>query len=66
MQAFITAAAAMGLGCCPISVVRNHVEKLAELLELPSGVFPARRRGSAARRPEVSGRRTGRRPRPSA
>lgn len=40
LQAFITAAEALGLGCCPISVVRNHVEKLAELLELPPGVFP--------------------------
>ena len=40
LQSFITAAAAMGLGCCPISVVRNHVEKLSELLELPAGVFP--------------------------
>ena len=40
MQAFITAAGALGLGCCPISVVRNHVEKLSELLELPPGVFP--------------------------
>ena len=29
LQAFITAAEALGLGCCPISVVRNHVEKLA-------------------------------------
>jgi nitroreductase/FMN reductase [NAD(P)H] len=40
MQSFITAGEAMGLGSCPISVVRNHVEKLAELLELPEGVFP--------------------------
>ena len=40
MQNFITAGEAMGLGSCPISVVRNHVEKLAELLELPEGVFP--------------------------
>jgi nitroreductase len=40
MQNFITAGEAMGLGSCPISVVRNHVEKLAELLELPAGVFP--------------------------
>src|SRR5262245_39429494 len=40
MQNFITAAEALGLGCCPISVVRNHVEKLAELLALPPGVFP--------------------------
>jgi nitroreductase/FMN reductase [NAD(P)H] len=40
MQSFITAGEALGLGSCPISVVRNHVEKLAELLELPEGVFP--------------------------
>jgi nitroreductase/FMN reductase [NAD(P)H] len=40
LQNFITAAEAFGLGCCPISVVRNHVEKLAELLALPAGVFP--------------------------
>ena len=40
LQGFITAAAALGLGCCPISVVRNHVEKLAELLALPAGVIP--------------------------
>ena len=40
LQNFITAAEAVGLGCCPISVVRNHVEKLADLLQLPPGVFP--------------------------
>jgi nitroreductase/FMN reductase [NAD(P)H] len=40
LQNFIIAAEALGLGCCPISVVRNHVEKLARLLELPPGVFP--------------------------
>jgi nitroreductase/FMN reductase [NAD(P)H] len=40
LQSFITAAEALGLGCCPISVVRNHVEKLAALLALPPGVFP--------------------------
>ena len=40
MQSFITAGEAMGLGSCPISVVRNHIEKLTELLELPEGVFP--------------------------
>jgi nitroreductase len=40
LQSFITAAEAIGLGCCPISVVRNHVEKLADLLALPPGVFP--------------------------
>jgi FMN reductase [NAD(P)H] len=40
LQNFIIAAEAVELGCCPISVVRNHVEKLAELLELPPAVFP--------------------------
>lgn len=40
MQNFMTAAEALGLGCCPISVVRDHVEKLSDLLALPSGVFP--------------------------
>jgi nitroreductase/FMN reductase [NAD(P)H] len=40
MQNFITAGEALGLGSCPISVVRNHIEKLTELLELPEGVFP--------------------------
>jgi nitroreductase len=40
LQSFITAAESLGLGCCPISVVRNHVERLAALLELPAGVFP--------------------------
>jgi nitroreductase/FMN reductase [NAD(P)H] len=40
LQSFVTAAEAVGLGCCPISVVRNHVEKLADLLGLPPGVFP--------------------------
>jgi nitroreductase len=39
LQSFITAAEGLGLGCCPISVVRNHVEKLSDLLELPPGVF---------------------------
>ena len=37
---FVLAAQAAGLGCCPISVIRNHCEKVAALLELPSGVFP--------------------------
>ena len=40
LQGFITAAEALGLGCCPISVVRDHVEKLSAMLELPAGVFP--------------------------
>ena len=40
LQAFVTAAESLGLGCCPISLIRNEVEKLSELLKLPQGVFP--------------------------
>lgn len=40
LQAFITAAESLGLGCCPISLIRNHIERLGELLALPQGVFP--------------------------
>ena len=37
---FIRAASAAGLGCCPISAVRNHAAAISELLELPDWVFP--------------------------
>jgi nitroreductase/FMN reductase [NAD(P)H] len=40
MGAAIAAADALGLGACPISYVRNHIEKLTPLLALPAGVFP--------------------------
>ena len=40
MMNFIRAAEAAGLGCCPISAVRNHPQDLSRLLELPEGVFP--------------------------
>jgi len=40
MQTFIIAAESVGLGCCPISEVRSHIEALSELLELPDHVFP--------------------------
>ena len=40
MQCFITAADHLGLGTCPISYVRNRIEDLAEILDLPDGVFP--------------------------
>lgn len=36
----IAAADAAGLGTCPISYVRNHMEKVGPLLGLPKGVFP--------------------------
>lgn len=34
------AADALGLGTCPISYVRNHIEKITPLLGLPEAVFP--------------------------
>ena len=37
---YIRAAEAVGLGCCPISVVRNHIDAISQLLELPDHVFP--------------------------
>jgi nitroreductase len=40
MQSFITAAEAAGLGCCPISAVRNRPRDFCQVLGLPSGVYP--------------------------
>src|SRR5215469_13493677 len=40
LQTFILAAETAGLGCCPISVIRNHPEAVAEVLDLPDKVFP--------------------------
>lgn len=40
MQCFVGAAEALGLGCCPLSVVRNRLPELTDLLALPAGVFP--------------------------
>jgi nitroreductase/FMN reductase [NAD(P)H] len=40
LQSFVVAANAAGLGCCPISVVRNHAQEVSAILELPDGVFP--------------------------
>jgi nitroreductase/FMN reductase [NAD(P)H] len=37
---FINAAEAAGLGCCPISSVRNHAQQISDLLEMPEWVFP--------------------------
>lgn len=39
MMNFIRVARAAGLGCCPLSMVRDRSAELAELLELPDGVF---------------------------
>lgn len=51
---FIVAAEAAGVGCCPISVVRNHIEEVIDLLSLPPGVFPVA--GLAAGYPAKEGR----------
>ncbi|HZU88564.1 MAG TPA: nitroreductase family protein, partial [Stellaceae bacterium] len=40
LQTFILAAEAAGLGCCPISVLRNHPDEVAAILALPDRVFP--------------------------
>jgi len=40
LQAFITAAATVGLGCCPISAIRNHAQTVSDILGLPDHVFP--------------------------
>jgi FMN reductase [NAD(P)H] len=40
MQTFILAAESVGLGCCPISVIRDQMPTVARELSLPDGVFP--------------------------
>jgi len=40
MQTFIIAAEAVGLGCCPVSQIRDHVRMVSSELELPKWVFP--------------------------
>ena len=40
MAGFIRAAQAAGLGCCPLSAIRNHAERIGEMLGLPDHVFP--------------------------
>ncbi len=40
LQGFVTAAEAVGIGCCPVSVIRNHASEVSKLLGLPDHVFP--------------------------
>ncbi len=40
LSAFVTAAEAVGLGCCAISAVRNEAAAVSDLLALPDHVFP--------------------------
>jgi FMN reductase [NAD(P)H] len=40
LQTATLAAEMLGLGTCPISVLRNHIEAVGEILALPDKVFP--------------------------
>lgn len=40
LATFVVAAEAAGLGCTPISVIRNHAEAVSKLIGLPDHVFP--------------------------
>jgi len=40
LATFVTAAEAIGLGCCPISQIRNHSAEVSRILDLPRHVFP--------------------------
>jgi hypothetical protein len=40
LAAFVIAAEAVGLGCCPVSVIRNRADTVSDLLALPEHVFP--------------------------
>jgi FMN reductase [NAD(P)H] len=40
LATFIRAAEAVGLGCCPISAIRDHAAFVSELLRLPERVVP--------------------------
>lgn len=40
LASFVHAAEAMGLGCCPISVIRDHAQTIADTFGLPEKVVP--------------------------
>jgi len=40
LATFIAAADRVGLGSCPISAIRNHAQKVSDILSLPDHVFP--------------------------
>lgn len=40
LATFLRAAETAGLGCCPISVIRDHASEVAKLLKLPERVVP--------------------------
>lgn len=53
LQTFMLCAESAGLGCCPISVIRNRIDEVAEVLGLPDQVFPVA--GVCAGYPSESG-----------
>jgi nitroreductase len=40
LATFLRAASAVGLGCCPISAIRDHPQTVSDLLRLPRRVIP--------------------------
>jgi len=40
MGFLMAAAEALGIGCCPISLIRDRIEAVATVLALPPGVYP--------------------------
>jgi nitroreductase/FMN reductase [NAD(P)H] len=40
MATFLRAAEAVGLGCCPISVIRDHAATVSKMIALPEKVIP--------------------------
>jgi nitroreductase/FMN reductase [NAD(P)H] len=40
LSAFIIVAQAAGLGCCPISAIRDQAQEVSSILKLPDHVFP--------------------------
>ncbi|MCE2947460.1 MAG: nitroreductase family protein [bacterium] len=40
LGSFVVAAEAVGLGCCPISQIRNRAQAVSDFLQLPERVFP--------------------------
>ncbi len=56
LSAFMIAAESAGLGCCPLSAIRNHPEEVSAILGLPAHVFPVAglALGWPAEKPEIS------------
>ena len=58
LAAFVLAADAAGIGCTPISAIRNHAPEISDLIGLPDHVFPVAGLGIGwpAREPRISPR----------